>query len=474
VHPRVVIFGLDGASFRVIDPLLRKGELPGFSNAIDRGVRSVLLSTVPDVTPPSWTSMTTGVNPGKHGVYDFLKVQEDGTTRIVTSVDRMSPSVWDILSHNKMRVIVVNVPVTYPPQPVNGIMISDMLTPEGATDIVYPAFLSRTLEKRGYEVGIRWAGGGVSTKVGVEEMKLHLRERMQAFTWLLEHFEWDFAMVVVNETDFVQHLFPGDTAKISSVYREADEAVGNLMRRLDEETTLFLVSDHGFNIARRALRINDWLVQKGVQKLAGPARTGVAGRAVDFMLKRETTSRVARLVEKHAPRRVLRMVQTSPLEGGRIPTGLSCLTPQPHSYVPLIVNGRFTPAGYEQLLEAVVRGSAELLDGETGLRPILKVMTKRELYEGLYSTDAPDLLLQLHENYVVSEKIFNSKELFHKTVQGVHEPSGILIAEGRSVKPLVEAESHTVLDITPTVLHLLGIRPPGRLDGRVMHDLLIS
>jgi predicted AlkP superfamily phosphohydrolase/phosphomutase len=475
VDPKVIIVGLDGASFRVIDPLARAGELPNLSRLMDQGTRGVLTSTIPDITPPSWTSMTTGVNPGKHGIYDFLKI-EGNRTRIVTSSDRKSPSVWDILSRNGMRVIVVNVPVTYPPQPVNGIMISDMLTPEGATDVVYPEYLSQALKKRGYKVGIRWAGGGVSKKVGVEELKLHVSERMQTFGWLLDEFEWQFAMVVVNETDFVQHLFPGDAAKISAVYRKADEALGSLLKKLNTETTtLLVVSDHGFNLARRAFRVNDWLVREGAMKTTSPTRRGVVRGLVDFTAKRGTTWRLARAVEKHAPKRALRMTYTSPLIGGALPSGLCCLAPQPHSYVPLFMSGDISDAEYERLLATVARSSETLVDEETGLNPILSVKNKRELYHGVRSIDAPDLTLQMRENYVVSEKMFNSKELFHDTLQGVHEPSGILIAHGRGVKPRAKLESHpTVLEVTPTVLRLLGLSQSRTLDGGVLDELLVS
>jgi predicted AlkP superfamily phosphohydrolase/phosphomutase len=472
VPPKVIVVGLDGASFKVIDPLIAGGELPNTNRLMNEGTRSVLTSTIPDITPPSWTSMTTGVNPSKHGVYDFLKIRQ-GRTRIVTSSDRKSPSIWDMLSKKGKRVIVMNVPVTYPPWPVNGIMVSDMLTPEGATDIVYPEYLSGALRKRGYEVGIRWTGGGVSKKTSVEDLVVHLRRRMETFVWLLEEFDWDFAMIVANETDYVQHLFAGDRAKVASVYRAADEAIRTLINKVSAGATLFVVSDHGFNIATRAFRVNDWLVQNGALKPPPSPPSGVTRGIADFALKKKATSGLARMAERHMPKRVLRSTYASPLDDGEPPDGLSCLAPQPHSYVPLFVNGNFAKTDYDRLLTAVTRNSAELVDEQTGFNPILKVIAKRELYHGPYSIDAPDLVLQLRENYVVSEKFFNSKDLFHRTLQGIHEPSGILIAAGTSVKRHSEiTDSYpTVVDITPTILHLLGLTPPSTLDGKIIHGL---
>jgi predicted AlkP superfamily phosphohydrolase/phosphomutase len=298
---------------------------------------------------------------------------------------------------------------------------------------------------------------------------------MKTFAWLLEQFDWDFAMIVLNETDFAQHLFPGDASRISSVYKEADRAIGELTGTLDSgRTTLFVVSDHGFNIARRAFRVNDWLIREGAMKEGVPAaRRGLVGRAVDLALRRRMTARLVRRIERHLPERARSMAYSSPLQGEALPIGVCCLAPQPHSYVPLFVSAMTSRSEYEDLIKTVQRSTEKLIDEASGLKPVLRVLTKRELYEGVYSTDAPDLTLELREDYVVSEKIFNSSKLFHDTLQGVHEPAGVLIAYGRGVKRGAQSETlPSVLDITPTVLHLLGVTPPGKLDGRVLQEMI--
>ena len=129
---QVLIIGLDGATFTVIDPLLNEGALPGLARLIGSGVRAELLSTIPSATIPAWPSFMTGKNPGKHGVFDFFSRIPGGKIRLTRSEDIRTRTLWQILSDHGLRSIVLNIPNTYPPQPIDGIVISGMLTPPGA------------------------------------------------------------------------------------------------------------------------------------------------------------------------------------------------------------------------------------------------------------------------------------------------------------------------------------------------------
>src|SRR5712692_5865304 len=139
---KVVIIGLDGATFRTLQPWMDAGYLPTLKEMVETGVSGKLTSVVPPVTAPAWCSFMTGKNPGKHGVYYFT-TREKGTGRDIpiSAHARSGKTVWDLLSDSGKTVLVLNVPATYPPHPVRGVMIADFLTPKGKRDFVYPPAL---------------------------------------------------------------------------------------------------------------------------------------------------------------------------------------------------------------------------------------------------------------------------------------------------------------------------------------------
>ncbi|MCZ6765596.1 MAG: alkaline phosphatase family protein [bacterium] len=139
-NDQVVFIGLDGATWGIIDPMIEEGLLPTFARLKAEGSSGILRSTDCYFTPPAWTSMLTGFSPQKTGVYTFGKwLPEEKEFRAVSSVDVEVPYIWDIASRADRRSAVANVPVTYPVQPVNGIMISGLMTP-----IVYASGIKPT------------------------------------------------------------------------------------------------------------------------------------------------------------------------------------------------------------------------------------------------------------------------------------------------------------------------------------------
>src|SRR2546430_4779749 len=156
---RSVIFGVDGLTFRIINPLIERGELPNFKKLRDEGCEAILESKYPPLTPPAWTSLSTGLKPAHHGVYDFWtydEQQEQESTRKarVQTKRKGGKAIWNLLSEYGKRVLVMNVPMTYPPEAVNGIMISGYMTPSSDTDFTYPLAFKEELYREipGYQI----------------------------------------------------------------------------------------------------------------------------------------------------------------------------------------------------------------------------------------------------------------------------------------------------------------------------------
>src|SRR5262245_4834372 len=150
--PKKVLFiGLDGCTFDLLDQLMDAGLMPQLKRFIGDGVRGLLETTIPPITPTAWVSWMTGKNPGKHGVFEFL-LRRKGSNSLpdmpVSSRSRDGIAFWDVLGLMGKRAIVTNVPCTYPPTMVNGLMISDFLTPRGRRDFTYPESLLQEVEAK--------------------------------------------------------------------------------------------------------------------------------------------------------------------------------------------------------------------------------------------------------------------------------------------------------------------------------------
>src|SRR3989442_973118 len=205
---RTVIFGVDGLSFRVLHPLIKRGELPNFARLQREGVEAEFISAVPAVTPPAWMSLTTGLKPAKHGVYDFWEFDTNSPTlksRAVTH-RKGGKAIWNILSEYGKRVIVMNVPLTYPPEPVNGVMLSGLMAPNMEVTVTYPAEFQEELLQvvPNYQIDLEPAVDGGQTGDLIAETLKMTQNRIAMLRLLLQK-PWDFFFIVFTGADRIQH-----------------------------------------------------------------------------------------------------------------------------------------------------------------------------------------------------------------------------------------------------------------------------
>lgn len=229
---QIFVFGLDGANLSHLD---RKG-LANVKRLIDNGISGELLSR-PAVTPIAWTSIVTGVNPGKHGIFGFRKGE-----KLIDSRDKKTKELWDYL-----KSIVVNVPMTYPVRPINGVMITGMMTPTiDSKGFVYPESERTYLKKIGYiiEPEIKLSSIEKSIKIRIELM------RHYAFAY-----DWQLFFHVFREFDPLQHFFWGKELKY---YQLVDELIGELGEKFPD-AYLMIVSDHGFTKVNKTFNLSRWL-----------------------------------------------------------------------------------------------------------------------------------------------------------------------------------------------------------------------
>ena len=283
---KVLGLGLDGATLDLILPWVEAGKLPTFKRFMDSGGFGELESVIQPCSAQAWTSFMTGKNPGKHGIFGFRK-QSLGSYKheFVNGSMVASKKIWDLLSENGKEVMIMNVPLTYPPGRVNGCLVSGMDAPGTESEFTYPQEIKAELmDATDGEYAITVHLGGHLTSDGKRrkalDKLLHMAERRtDAALHLLKTRTWDFAMIKYDIPDQAQHYFwkymedNGDGPfkdAICRIYMKLDEIVARYLAEIDEHTIVVLLSDHGGGAhSGKVVYINEWLRRRAM--LAPPS-----------------------------------------------------------------------------------------------------------------------------------------------------------------------------------------------------------
>jgi len=488
--PKVLVIGLDGGAWRVLDPLLAQGRMPNLGRLVQEGVRGGLASTVPPITAPAWSSFLTGANPGRHGVFAFQRsLDQDLERGWVNATAIRAPKLWHYLQGHGVRCGIVNVPMTYPPEPLPGYMVTGMLTPIQTSCFTYPEELTEDLRERGYVTDLRIRK--VEREVETAEQQVTLlrdlqdvvRRRVEGVGWLWEREAVELLAVVFETPDRIQHILwdrilgvlAGEVSDpvnqaILDCYQEVDRGIGRLLELADAETTVFVLSDHGFCGLQTAVHLDQWLADQGLLRYAGARAT----------LRRRVKAGLAPILKKVLPRpwlergrRAFAVTRVIDWDHTRVYSGRSS-----ENAVFINLKGR-EPMGvvepgreYEELRDEVIQALEGLCDPRTG-EPVLQRVARREdVYRGPYVESAPDILFELAEGYEVTSEVA-TKGLFRDISgdgAGFHAQEGILVVAGPGVDAPQTLEGANIADLAPTILHCLGLPVPRAMDGRVLED----
>ena len=476
-RPKIFVLGLDGLTFDLIRPWINQGALPTFSKLIQESSYGELESTIPPYSAQAWTSFMTGVNPGKHGIFDLVGFKPNSYDQILkNTLDIRSLKIWDLISEYGYKSIVVNIPLSYPPQKINGVMISGMLTPPGK-EFTQPVEVKEELEKEigSYMIDIEHYR---DESLFLKDIYHSTEQRFKAAHYLMKHYDWNLFMMVITETDRIQHLFWGKKESVLlPYYQRLDNLMGHLINHLGKETALIIASDHGFGDLKKTLYLNNWLAKFGLlgkRKIKESKRESIDWDLLmrrnndDQAMAKRTGSSLKKLMRKFLRRsfdidwkRTKAFASHSGhIQGIRL--NLKGREPQ----------GTVDPLDYETLREFIIDELYRLRDREK-VEPIVEKAFKREeIYSGPLLEQSPDILFILKDySYHISDGLGPYIFKDRRQGQGTHQLHGLMMVKGEGISRNKEVAGSKIIDIPPTILYLMGISIPRAMDGKVLTEV---
>jgi len=500
---KVLVIGLDGASPHLIESWASEGKLPNFKKILENGASGGLGSVIPPYTPPAWTSFMTGKNPGKHGIFGFT----GRDTGIVNASYLDGKTLWRILSDHGKKVIVINVPMTFPVERINGVLVSGYMAPPDDL-YTYPQNLKEELENKfpSYRVYMNVndpiCGDEKAIDSWLKDLYSITEQNLEVTTYFMKNFEWDFLMTVFMGTDWIAHVFwryedPAcvgydiEIAKkykgtILRYYQEIDSILKKILDQTDEETMVVIMSDHGSGPFHQVLFLDEWLIKVGLLKLKDKDPWNVG-----FWLSKMGISleKVITFVSTHQKLLGLgRWIWSSfRLESSVVSNADWSKTRAYPAQGGIYINvkgreshGIVEPGkDYEEIRELLIQRLMACRDTKSGEKVFDRIFKKEELYSGPHLGDAPDLAFVAEGPYLVSRGLLTPRQIvrFAKNFlpeilqSSKHEIEGTLLVMGGDVRKNTKIRNASIIDLAPTILYVLGIPIPSDMDGRPLKEL---
>lgn len=478
MHP-VLLIGLDGATFTILDILMAQGEMPFLQDFVRQGVRAELHSTVVPLTPPAWTTLMTGRTPGNHGIIDFIWAEQRATDHYFTLYnfrDIQCETVWSMVSRAAGRVCTLNFPLMAPPPVLNGVVVPGLVSWKHLRRNIHPSGLYEELKSLpgfdprefAWDFGLeKKAAMGVPAEDVEDWVTFHRRRERHWFEitgHLLKKDRFDLAAILFDGMDKMLHigwrlldpsyavdLTPEDRKHrelILGYFRELDGYLSQLCLQAGEETRVIFASDHGFGPSHEVFRVNTWLAQEGY----------LVWKQVENV-DEKTRQSVDRLVERHFV--LLDWEKTTAYARSTTSNGI---------YI-RVAEGPGRPgvpaSDYESFRNSLRQRLLQVVNPDTGQTVVQQVLTREEAYPGTCNRQAPDLTLVMRDHGFISILNRTPEVASRPHVEGTHYPKGIFLARGPGLNSATRVGAFPISDITPVLLHCLGLPVPADLEGSV-------
>ncbi len=500
--PKVLFVGIDAADPDYLDKRFSEGALPNLASFKEKGCWGRMRSTFPVLSSAAWSTISTGLPPEKHGIYEFTR-RKAGTWQdeIILGGLKQGEDVWQIAARNGLRTVSINMPMTYPPQGIpDGVVVSGMDTPGEGVDFITPKEEKKPFLAKipGYRIE-QTAAQFDTIDQFIEATSTQMENRQKAALYLFKRFRPDLAIVIFTALDRILHALwkyvdPDHPAfkrpeaeswrkQIDKLYDQVDTYLGELIEWAGENSTTIICSDHGGAAVHGIFYLNRWLIREGYLSVSGGGNSGVL-RVISGMQK---------WVKLHVPRgikNVFNRIFPNLYENVETKRGLSRIIPaktklyawRKTDVIRVNLAGR-EPGGivepgdqFNSLLDEVKSKLENVVDPRTGHTPIKKVWTRFEVYPDADDLeDCPDLVIEWNDKlYAVDTTfdnpggtLFESEEKpgkpWREEINGNHAPYGIFGAKGRGVLEGKMLGDVDIKSVTPAILHALNIAKPSSL-----------
>ncbi|MCD6143415.1 alkaline phosphatase family protein [Thermococcus sp.] len=429
---KIVIIGLDGAN----------KNTAGFMGLDLKNVHE-MLSTIPPYTPPAWTSILTGVNPAKHGVMDFQKIDfKTFTPRLTTSHDVKYYRISELLNMHGLKSILINLPMTYPFDGIrfkkDNIIVSDWAAPRQE---IYPQRLNEKYQEYLLDPPSSWRKAA-NLQEYAKVVEEYTTTRLDLYYDLLENYEWDLYFVVFSETDWLSHIFPqileGKNVHIvNPIFQKIKEFIDRVM---DIADITFITSDHGFEVKHKIFYVNEALARSG------------------FIKYNHVKASLARFGGKILPKKIIKMF----VKTGKTQISFSSDPQKRKAFM------TSSPSWGVYLADKTIKEHVKKALKE--FPEISNVLAPEEIYDGPHLDSLPDLFVIPEKGVKLSRHI--KGKLTEPIYMGDHNLHGILASYGDGIRTSISFDSTpTVYDIAPTILHIFGLPIPNDMDGRVLIEI---
>lgn len=430
---KVVILGIDGVPCSLLKQFIDEGLMPNLAGLAEKGTLAPMTASIPEVSSTSWSTFMTGVNPGKHGIYGFMELQQGSYKwKFPDSRDVRSETLWDIAGKNDKRSIVLNVPSTYPAKPLNGALTAGFV----ALDLkkaTYPESAYEYLKGIDYIMDVNARKAQESLEALAAEIDRTFEVRKKALMHFLDTDDWDLFIGVITETDRLHHYLwealddkgHAQHGFFLDFYRKLDQFIGEMYRKVGDDIPFIMLSDHGFTKIKKEVYMNTWFKEQGYLKFT-----------------KETPGSMEDIHEE---------TSVFALDPSRI------YIHQKGKYA----RGCVDPDGYEGLRNKIKSELLELtFEGE---KVIKEVLLKEQIYSGNLLREAPDLVALPHEGYDLKGAV-NRPEVFGRgPLTGGHTRENAVFYINRDI----DAADINIVDVGPTVMSLMGITHDG-FDGNCL------
>ncbi len=510
---KLVIIGIDGGTFDIIDPLIKDYNLPNIKKIIDSGVKGILKSTYPPITAAAWVSFMTGKNPGKHSFFDFREynlteytptyipkisdsVKDDIST--LHSSNFRNETIWDFFSNAGYEINVIAVPMTYPSWKINGRMLSGFPSPDYKNPNTYPA-------EWGKEIGSLINISSINYE-NIDEFIKECSELVHKLGDIIlkqiKEKKGEVFAVVFNSSDFAQHYFwqfldnPQHkySSIIKNIYIEIDKIIGEVLNYICDDTSVLILSDHGFmKHPKKYFNLNAWLVQEGYISLNKKTSSdlNIFSKIFDLFLnqiryKKNKWRRVIKEKISKMPFFIRKWASEQYFKSNIIDwNNTKAFRFKMYSTVEGIVinqknrqkNGIVEQGDeYNKIRDEIIEKLLKLKDPLTGEKIAIEIFKREDLYKGNYMEKAPDIIVNLNPNYLggleIDGTIVNDVgDEIKQYYSGIHNHNGIFVYKSPNIKKSSEIIKLDIIDVIPTLLYDFDLPISKEIDGKIKQDI---